>query len=191
MNKLKTIHEHTLNENILPENANILDLGCRDFRFTNTFRDMNYNVYPVDIDIFEGESYYRIGISDKDGRCSVNHVDGWPLVTSICDGDDIPMMTLKSFSEFVGVSHWDLIKMDVEGSEMGILMNSKHPIATQVSVEFHAHCTSQTKEQIDECLAYLHKWYHIFNRDWRLASDWKDGPNNYWDVLLISNRMHP
>jgi len=186
MNKLKTIHEHTLNENILPENANILDLGCRDFRFTNTFRDMNYNVYPVDIDVFEGEDYWRIGISDSDGKCSVNYTND-PQGTSIREGDDILMMTIETFSRHVGVDRWDLIKMDVEGSEMGILKSANHPISSQISVEFHAHSTSQTKEQIDECLDYLSQWYNIHNRKWE--------PNhgsgyNYWDVLLINKSIY-
>jgi methyltransferase family protein len=35
------------------------------------------------------------------------------------------------------VDHWDLIKLDCEGSEFGILENWPGPVARQISVEFH------------------------------------------------------
>ncbi len=36
-----------------------------------------------------------------------------------------------------GVTHWDLVKLDCEGSEFDILANWPGPIADQISVEFH------------------------------------------------------
>lgn len=182
--EIGTVHGHSINESLLPLKSNILDLGCRDFIFTNKMKELEHNVYPVDIGVFDGD-YYRIAISDKDGRCSVvNERD--PDATHISDGDEIPMMTIETFSKHVGVEKWDLIKMDIEGQELNILNNSKHPIASQISVEFHAHCTTQTKEQIDECLAKLSDWYHIHNQIWDTVNGTESGRKNYWDVLLIA-----
>jgi FkbM family methyltransferase len=183
------IQDHTINESLLPIGANILDLGCRDFNFTNTLRELEHNVYPVDIDDFDGD-YYKIAISDKDGKCGVVREND-PNATHIKNGDEIPMMTLETFSKHVGVDHWDLIKMDIEGEEINILNSAKHPIASQISVEFHAHCTNQTKEQIDECLNYLSQWYHIHNQVWDTVNgDPNQGMGkNYWDVLLIKKNI--
>lgn len=35
------------------------------------------------------------------------------------------------------VAHWDIVKLDCEGSEFDILQNWPGPIAAQISVEFH------------------------------------------------------
>jgi len=202
-NEYRTIHEHTIREAI-PPNSNILDLGCRNFGFTNYLRSKGHSVYPVDIDspnepglincdenakeheIVPGQDYYRIAISDKDGRCAVarNHD---PNATHIMKGDEIPMMTVESFSKHVGVQEWDIIKMDIEGQELDILMNSKHPIAHQISVEFHTHCTPQTKETIDACLDHLRQWYYIDNVNWVSEHGCSE---NYWDILLINKSIY-
>lgn len=180
------IAEHSVDLSMLPIKANILDLGCRGFQFTDKLRGLEHNIYPVDIGA-NGETgldktYYRIAISDKDGWAGVSK-ERDPEATNVIEGDEVPMMTLKTFSEHVGVDKWDLIKMDIEGSEMGILKNSTHPIASQVSVEFHAHCTTQTKEEIDNLLNWLSQWYFIHNREWKEAHG---SAANYWDILLIS-----
>ena len=180
---------HSIYESLLPINANVLDLGCRDFNFTDKMRELEHTVYPVDIGEFDGD-HYRIAISDKDGRCGVVNEEQ-PDATHIKNGDEIPMMTMESFSKHVGVDHWDFIKMDIEGEELNILMNAEeHPIASQVSVEFHTHCTDQTKEQVDECLDYLSEWYNIYNRNWDYVDPKnhpEQGVKNYWDVLLVAN----
>lgn len=135
-----TVHEHSYEETLLPGHAaTILDLGCRGFEFTNHFRDLGHVVLAVDCDELPEINYLRRAITDKDGRSGIHRVDGNPLATSITEGDEVPCMTLASLSEAHGVKHWDLIKMDIEGSEREVITSLTHPPATQLSIEFHVH----------------------------------------------------
>jgi len=170
------------------ENSNVLDLGCRNFHFTNELKKRGHNVYSVDIDLLpeSGDQYYRIGISDKDGTCGIVKSQD-PNATHITDGDEILMISLDSFTKSVGVEHWDLIKLDIEGEELKVLKSANHPIADQLSVEFHAHCTEQTKESIDDTLEYLRKWYYVDRIIWENRHY---AGENYWDVLLISKNIY-
>lgn len=135
---IQCIAEHSVDMSILPEKARILDLGCRNFIFANHMRDLGHYVTCVDIDDFPNEIYYQVAITDHDGRCGIKRSSD-PQATSITKGDEIPCYTLESFSKYAGVEFWDLIKCDVEGSELGIIRSMKKPMATQISIEFHLH----------------------------------------------------
>ena len=179
-----TVHEHSLNQSLIPLHGNILDLGCRDFIFTDFFRSQEYEVYPVDIGKFDGK-YYRYAISHESGLCYCQD-ERDPDATHITyedTGDQVVMLTIPEFSEAVDVKKWDLIKMDIEGAEFEILRQGKHPMASQICVEFHAHCTNQTKASLDKLLDYLEEFYEIYGRDWK---EEHSAGFNYWDVLLIA-----
>lgn len=77
---------------------------------------------------------------------------------------------------------WDLVKLDCEGSEFGILENWPGPIATQISVEFHdwdkPHYRS---EGYYERLWKLLPWYKVVQHDLS-----KQGTGvGHWDTLLV------
>lgn len=177
-----TIAEHTVRTERLGNGSNILDLGCRGFEFANHFRP-KHNVYCIDIADLEG-AYFQMAISERSGRCSIEKTQdeqGW----HIKQGVEIRMSTIAEFSKLMGVTHWDIIKMDIEGEEYNILSSpdTHHPLADQISVEFHAHTGRQTREQLDSLLDYLKTWYYIENRYWE---DRHCAGFNYWDVLLIA-----
>lgn len=179
---IQVIAEHSVDNKLLTHNGNILDLGCRGFDFEYQLDCMgDFNIHCIDIDELEGD-YFRLAISDKNGMCAVNHT-GDKQATHIKEGNEIPMMTIETFSKMVNVKHWDLIKMDIEGEEIKVLESAKHPMAIQVSVEFHAHCGVQTKEQLDALLDKLSEYYTIHNRVWEQRHGCS---HNYWDVLLIA-----
>jgi len=175
------IAEHLVDVSRLPPRAKVLDGGCLSYTFTNAMRDMGFDVYPVDIAELEGE-YYRIALSDKDGARGVLY-DRDPQATKTIDGDEVPAMTIESFGKMVGVDHWNLVKLDIESDEEKILWNSQHPIADMLSVEFHTHCSNQTKESVDKLLDYLSTWYVIYNRDWKEAHG---AGFNYWSILMFA-----
>lgn len=179
---VQLIGEHSVDTKLFQssQRSNVLDLGCRGFEFNIPILNKP-TYYRIDIDELEGD-YYRLAISDKDGMTGINHTTD-PQAKHITEGSDIPMMTIATFSKMVGVKHWNLIKMDIEGEEYKVLKSSKHPLATQVSVEFHAHCGNQTKEQLDELLVYLSNYYTIHNQVWESRHG---AGENYWDILMIA-----
>jgi FkbM family methyltransferase len=133
-----TIAEHSVDFALLPPIARILDLGCRGFAFTNQMKSYGHIVAAVDIDDLDGV-YYRCGISDYNGLCgAVKNKD--PQATKLSkNGSQIVCMTLERFSKSINIDFWDLIKIDVEGSEYEIIMSLERPPAKQLSIEFHLH----------------------------------------------------
>ena len=181
---IQVIAEHSVDIGLLMAiPANILDIGCRGFEFSKMFGKRNnegFNVYCIDIDELEGD-YFRLAISNKDGMTGINHTND-PQAKHIIEGSEIPMMTISTFSKMVGVKEWDLIKIDIEGEEYNVLRDAKHPLAKQVSVEFHAHI-GQTKQELDELLLYLSNHYTIHNQVWESRHG---AGYNYWDILLVA-----
>lgn len=142
--KLETIAEHTVCLDLLPECANILDLGCRGFQFTGALRMMGHEVYPVDMDYLGPEGYYQVAITNYVGFGDV-YKNNDPQATRLNKRHDnqsdssILTLTLERFSADVKVSFWDLIKIDIEGSEYEVIMSLTKPPAKQLSIEFHLH----------------------------------------------------
>jgi len=188
---ITVIAEHSVNLELLPIHSNVLDLGCRGFEFTDQLRALGHSVYPVDIDTLETrKNYHRIAISHRNGFAKVQIFPNDPQSTRIlpdtnqdAKGDLIEMMTIAEFSKRNGVEKWDLIKIDIEGEEYKILESAQHPMATQVSVEFHEHTDRKIgKERLDDLLLRLSKFYVIYNQNWEA----RHGAGfNYWDILLI------
>ena len=102
-----------------------------------------------------------------------------PQARRLIEGGDTLVFTFEELEEDHG--KFDLVKLDVEGEEIKILKSNKHPMAKQLSVEFHAHL-GQTKEELDALLEYLSQFYTIHAK-WES----RHGAGfNYWDTLLIS-----
>ena len=133
-----TIAGHTFDEGLLPKNATILDLGCRGFEFTDYFSP-NHFVIPIDADLLdEPDRYFRCAIDGYNGRAGVKRADD-KQATKIVIGDEIECYTIQEFSRINDIGWFDLIKLDIEGSEYGAIMALDKPIATQLSIEFHLH----------------------------------------------------
>lgn len=159
-----TVAEHTYEETLLPEKANILDLGCRGFLFTNELRRLGHNVEAVDIDdLFKPDGsnewiyYEQMAITGFDGVVGIERsID--PQATKIGHGSEkVQCMTLATFSKFKNILLWDLIKIDIEGSEYEVIMSLTEPPAKQLSIEFHLHTgiygDAQVKEMEDKLLS--------------------------------------
>lgn len=173
---ITVIAEHSVDLSLLPEKANILDLGCRNFLFAMELTRQGHWVRTVDPDsaVLGGHivaytsypqmihSHFRVAITNENGLCRVNYSKD-PQATTVTKamiplaGFDVQMYTLKSFSEMVGVTFWDLIKFDIEGSEYEVITSLTEPPAKQLSIEFHLHTKiygdAQVKEMEDKLLS--------------------------------------
>lgn len=198
---ITTIAEHSVDLDLLPPVANILDAGCRGFEFTKCFRERGHNVLAIDIDGFDmqemkGEEYDRVGISTVAGIATIDvNVDRQALCIKdkIAHADaktfcllregEVQIVTLEDLQKRAGVDKFDLIKLDIEGEEFEILSRSQHPLAKQISVEFHAHTGKQSKGALDALLTHLSVFYTIHGAVWESRHG---AGYNYWSVLLIS-----
>lgn len=178
---LKTFAEHTLDTSLLKRGCTVLDVGCRGFAFGDALRKrFAANVYEVDIDdLGSSRPYYRVGIADFNGLGGVRGLE--PEGRRLVPGADVPVYTIDSFKETLGVDHWDVIKLDCEGSEYDILRDMESPPATQITVEFHQHTTARRTETfMNALIERLERWYRV--RRHRLYG--KPGSLNYWDSLF-------
>lgn len=176
------IHEHSVELSLLPESANILDLGARGFLFCDHMRSLGHKVTPVDIDEFPDKTYYRLAITGQDGRVGI-HRNSDPQATRVKSGNDLLSMTIETFSNSVGIEVWHLIKMDVEGSEYDIIMGLKKPPAKQLSIEFHLHTQIYSHKEMRQMECKLTELGYKFVSH-QMTSQHGCGMN-YWDSLFI------
>jgi len=179
---MKTISEHLVDLELLPQNANVLDLGCRNFIFTNAMQEMGHNVVSVDIDILDGD-YYKCAITDFDGIGGLTKTNDPQGTTLDKAGIGVPCYTLETFSKKVNVPFWDLIKIDVEGSEYEIITSLTKAPATQLSIEFHLHTGVYGKEEVEFMVSILlGLGYRIASHE--LSSQHGAG-ENFWSSLFV------
>jgi len=182
---IETVAEHSL-ETLRP-NALVLDLGCIGFEFTNEMRRRGHRVSCVDIQELEGD-YDRVGITDYDGV-------GWILkspdrqATQLKKGMGTTMayrvdcQTLLTYSRSKNRVFWDLIKMDIEGSELEVIHSLDVPPARQLSIEFHLHTKVYDQEQVGFMVDKLTQLgYKTVQHD--MTSQHGCG-YNYWDSLFV------
>lgn len=185
--ELLTIAEHTFDNSILRKGANILDLGCRNFEWTNYFDQRGDYVVPVDIDILKTDRpYLRYAVTNYNGTASIKRTSD-PQATSISrlmlpNSEQVEAVTLDKLNQIAGVSYWDLIKMDIEKSEKEVILSMSKPMAKQISVEFHRHL-GQTELEVKVIVA------HLVGLGYLVASheltEAHGAGKNYWSSLFI------
>lgn len=185
-----TVGEHTFDETLLDScNSQILDIGCRGFSLCNFFTGSGQvKVYNVDCDDL-GEFqpfYYRLAITNIDGTVNIvrtSDPQGTYIVSHQRGEEKVTALTLESFSDMVRVKFWDLIKMDIEGSEYEVIMSMTKPIAKQLSIEFHLHTGAYDSEAVQKM--EIHLWslgYETIQHE----RTRQHGLNpNFWDSLFI------
>lgn len=178
---IEVIHEHSYSPDLLPEKAVIADIGCRGFLWTNHFRELGHTVHAIDIDRFDGADYDRCAITSVTGMCGITYTND-PQGTRIGPGNSIPCYTLGDYMKLKRIEFFDLIKMDVEMSELDIIKSLHNPPATQISIEFHLHC-GQTKEEVNYIVGLL-EFMHYTTVQHQL-SDAHGAGYNFWSSLFI------
>lgn len=178
---IETVAEHSF-ETLGPNSA-VLDLGCIGFEFANEMRRRGHRVHAVDIQELDGD-YDRVGITDYDGEGYIkSSVDKQAFRLSKSGVYLVPCMTLLTYSRSKNRVFWDLIKMDIEGSELEVIHSLDVPPARQLSIEFHLHTKVYDAEQVGFMVDKLTKLgYRTVQHE--LTSQHGCG-KNYWDSLFV------
>jgi FkbM family methyltransferase len=155
---LQALASHTVDIDLLPEEPVVLDVGCRWFDFTRGIllhrpkariiaMDPSSDV-EKDADLPAREvMFLKVALVGED-RHATNFAEGIAgdgggnfVLNASSHGDyrivQTPCTNIKAVMRYFGVTHFDAVKLDCEGSEFGILENWPGPLATQISVEFH------------------------------------------------------
>lgn len=183
---ITVIAEHSVDLNILRKPANILDLGCRGFLFTEYFDNRGDFVIPIDMDILKSDRpYMRFAVTNYNGVANI-HRNSDPQATRIGlvhTGEQVTAITLQKLCEHCKVPYWDVLKLDVEGAEYEIIMSLTTPPAQQISWEAHLHTGIYGMLEVRlmelklKALGYT-PVKHELTRQHGL-------PENYWDSLWI------
>jgi hypothetical protein len=97
--------------------------------------------------------------------------------------EEIPCVT---HIDWLG-NNWDVIKLNIEGSEYDVLDTWPGPIARQIVVSFHEHTPrARGRAECDRLIAKMGQWYKAFNVVWEKRYCCSE---NYWDVLFIRNDL--
>lgn len=192
-----TVAEHSFCPDLINKDSSILDIGCRGFMFSNYFKKIGGTVYPVDIaelalssheceNILSPEitiGYYQCGITDYNGTCMFTTPQDPQATSLVRQSGNVPCYTLEEFSRLMDIPFWDLIKIDIEGSEYEVIMSLTKAPAKQLSIEFHLHTgiyDMAKMKDMEEKLLLL--GYEIVQHE---LTEAHGAGFNYWDSLFI------
>lgn len=188
-----TLAEHTIDETILPPEPNVLDVGCLNFGFCREVLALRPQANIIALDPnpkIEDPEIPRVKFLNialvADERMYAPYVDCHNQEANyIGEGlgqVDVPCVSITTLMDRYGIYKWDLVKLDIEGSEFPILENWPGMIATQISVEFHDY---QDRRKYDD---------DYFKRLFAKLAGYKvvqhplysagGGPGGHWDSLL-------
>jgi FkbM family methyltransferase len=151
----------------------VLDAGCRDFIFTQYAVDHGCRVIALDPDPAVSDpqlpavAFVQAAISTEPGQCDfaltddveARHIASANSSRRTCRYIPVRVTTIRELMAQFGIAAWDCVKMDIEGSEYGILSAWPGPIAKQITVEFHDHVEKRPPELYERICGHLGQWY--------------------------------
>lgn len=200
---VKLSGDHTIDVGLLPESPVVLDVGARGFGFTRDILALRPKALVVamepdpnvqDPDIAGVEFVQKALVSDnrplqRYASFSTGEANFITEAASYYDAQIkyVRCITIRSLMLDLGIDHWDLVKLDCEGSEFGILEYWPSAIATQISVEFHDFKNrDKWNDAYFEALfksLEFHHGYSIVQHE--LSSVGPGNAMGHWDSLLV------
>ena len=201
---LKMLASHTVDLDLLPDDGTVLDVGCRFWDFSRWIfhsrprariyaldpardvqvagDDVTAAFLPVALVGTHGRAFRQLAhfsTGEGDFLTDKKHFPGWDIQPELYE---VPCLTIQEVMEANGVTFWDLVKLDCEGSEFDILENWPGPIARQISVEFHDwDKPNYRSETYYEALWRRLPWYKVVQHE---LSKQGEGVG-HWDTLLV------
>lgn len=189
MQNLLNVDNHSFRADLLTKGL-VLDAGARGFVFAKWFAERGHEVIALDPspDVIDPPKFIsHVPAALVSSKCKDNmylELGPDPNAWYIHGGkgmESVPVKTLTIAD--LKVAKWDLIKLNIEGSEYDILDEIEGPIARQIVFSFHEHTSrARGREECDRIIDKLAKWYHVCNRVWEKRYGCRE---NYWDCLLV------
>lgn len=171
---IETIHWHTLHPRYLGPESAVIDLGANYGQFTRAITERfgcrcvavepapePYAAIPDSPRITK----LQVAVSDKSGVMPL-HVASESVASSLYRKENTHTETINvpvlSFPDLLGQLGWsrvDLLKIDIEGAEIGMLAACPDEVlgqVAQISVEFHDFCAITPPADVQRTLARLH-----------------------------------
>jgi FkbM family methyltransferase len=158
------VRGHTFIPTPILASSVVVDLGAHKGEFSRQIFDMfgctciAVEANPeLQIDLPSGR-VIRAAVGDKDGIASLNLSDN-PEASTLSNISNeangksltVPVYSLQTLLNKTGVQHIDLLKVDIEGAEVGLLLSTPKEIlwcVNQISVEFHDFCDLISLEDV-------------------------------------------
>lgn len=190
---LVTVAEHTIDTDLLAGGP-ILDAGCRDFEFATWFADRGHPIVMMDPaeDVTPPKklydrpvwSYFHRAALVGEGlpkSCGLSIAGNASRV--IWGGTGVRTMTIAELLE--STKFFDVVKLDIEGSEYEVLLTWPGPIARQITVEFHEHLGQgkalHGEDVYDRIMAKLNPYYRVVQHEAKPF----EGGINWYDSLWV------
>jgi len=99
--------------------------------------------------------------------------------------NQVTCLSVAAIGRWSRVAHWDVIKLDCEGSEYDVLLEWPGPVAEQITVEFHEHTGANARggSVYDDILGHLSRWYEVIQHE--LSVRYCLPTPNYYDSLFV------
>jgi FkbM family methyltransferase len=160
---------HTFLPSPLNKSSIVVDLGANTGEFSRkivqSFHCRCIAVEPNPsvlerIRVLSGVESIWTAVSDCDGQIDLHLSNNSEASTALRGSPDangqslrVPTRTLESLLKEFGLTHVDLMKVDIEGSEVPMILSAPNHVlqsVDQISVEFHDFCKLVTTKQIAE-----------------------------------------
>ena len=193
--RLECLAGHTVDVDLIPRHPRVLDVGCRMQEFCTEFERISPEALFTCLEPDPATKGRALPIALTGGRIAAalyakfpgdgmaNHLASGPVegAEMLC----VRAMRIEALMSSLAIEHWDVVKLDCEGSEFSILESWPGPIATQISVEFHDY---QDRKRWND--AYFAKLFSGPLKDYRVVQHELTpvGPGNtlgHWDSLLV------
>jgi FkbM family methyltransferase len=168
--RIDSIENHCFLPQFLSHDAVVLDLGVNDGTFSYTISErygvkcFGVEANPALCEKLDGSKqllkFFNFAVAGKDEMVELN-VSGLSVSSTIADSPvpdpkgsvAVAGKTLPTFLKEQNISEVDLMKVDVEGAEVGLFAASPDELLRQIrqiSIEFHDEHRFMTSEQFAE-----------------------------------------
>lgn len=99
--------------------------------------DYSLKIKKINPEIENKLNFFNFGVSDKVGKINIDLMDSASIYTNQNDSYEIDVITIKDILENNGISA-DILKMDCEGCEFNIILNSDLSNFNDIIFEHHS-----------------------------------------------------